>query len=65
MLKRLDMKIHAVGKVEVMEVIRVLITAGTGKDESDPLRPAYQYWSKEGELLAESDPHCPAISFKD
>ncbi|HSC57536.1 MAG TPA: hypothetical protein VLC51_10050 [Nitrospira sp.] len=51
------MKIHAISKVEIIEVVRVLITAGTGKNESDPLRPAYQYWSKDGELLAQADPH--------
>lgn len=53
------MKIHRIDGVQVIEVLRVLITAGTGKDESDPLRPAIQYWSKDGSLLAESDPHCP------
>lgn len=53
------MKLHAIEGIEVMEVIQIKIVAGTGKDESDPLRPAFQYWSKAGELLAEHDPHCP------
>lgn len=53
------MNIHHVGNVKVIEVIRVEVTAGTGKDENDPLRPAYQFWSLAGELLAQTDPHCP------
>lgn len=53
------MKIHAITNVAIIEVIRVEITAGTGKDDRDPLRPAYQYWSKSGELLAQTDKHCP------
>lgn len=56
------MKIHRIDGVETMEIIRVNVTAGTGKDEFDPLRPAYQYWSKDGELLAQSDPHLPQES---
>lgn len=48
---------RSINGVEIIEVIRVSITVGLGKDESDPVRPAWQYWSKEGELLAESDPH--------
>lgn len=51
------MKIHSIPKVEIIEVIRVSLTAGTGVDENDPLRPAFQYWSKDGELLAQSDPY--------
>lgn len=49
------MKLHSIRKVEIIEVIRVSLTAGTGVDESEALRPAFQYWSKEGELLAEVD----------
>jgi hypothetical protein len=56
------MKIHHIDGVETMEVIRVNVTAGTGKDFNDPLRPAFQYWSKDGELLAQSDPHLPQES---
>lgn len=56
------MIIHRIDGVQTMEVIRVNITAGTGNNESQPLRPAYQYWSMDGELLAESDPHCPQAS---
>lgn len=54
------MKIHSITNVAIIEVIRVEITAGTGKDESDPLRPAYQYWAKNGELLAQTDKHDPS-----
>lgn len=50
-----NMKIHRIDRVEIIEVIRVLICAGTGIDESDALRPAYQYWSKNGDLLAQTD----------
>lgn len=53
------MKIHTIEGIEVMEVIQIKIVAGTGKDETDPLRAAFQYWSKAGELLAESDPYSP------
>lgn len=53
------MKIHSIRCVEIIEVLRVEIVAGTGKDESDPLRRAFQYWSKAGDLLAETDPHRP------
>jgi len=49
------MNIHNISSVEIIEVIRVSITAGTGVDETDVLRPAFQYWSKDGELLAETD----------
>lgn len=52
------MKIHSIRKTEIIEVIRTEIVAGTGKD-NDPLRPAFQYWSKDGELLAEADIHAP------
>lgn len=52
--------IHNIGRVEIIEVIRVSITAGTGADESDVLRPAFQYWSKDGELLAQVDPYAAA-----
>lgn len=47
--------------VEVVEVIRVSITLGDGKDMSTLLRPGFQYWSKEGELLAQVDAHNPAV----
>ena len=53
------MKIHAIEGIEMLEVIQIKIVAGTGKDKSDPLRPAFQYWSKDGALLATDDPHSP------
>lgn len=53
------MKIHGISKVEIIEVIKVSISAGGGADESDPIRPAFQYWSKDGELLAKNDPYLP------
>lgn len=54
------MNIHTISSVEIIEIIRVSITAGTGKDETDPLRPAFQYWSKAGELLAVTDAFAPS-----
>jgi len=45
--------------VEIIEVIRVSLTLGDGKDMSTLLRPGFQYWSKEGELLANVDEHQP------
>jgi hypothetical protein len=42
----------------VIQVIETTLERrGSGKDESDPLRIVRQYWSLEGELLAEDDPH--------
>lgn len=55
------MKLHSIRKIEIIEVIRVSLTAGTGIDEDDALRPAFQYWSKEGELLAEVDEYAVSL----
>jgi hypothetical protein len=41
--------------VELVEVIHVIATRGKGT-EKDPVRPIDQYWSKDGNLLAEKDP---------
>jgi len=51
------MIIHHIIGAEIIEVIRVRLTAGNGLDEDEPLRPAFQYYSKAGELLAQSDPY--------
>ena len=40
--------------VEVVEVIFVSASRGDGTTES-PVRSVYQYWSKDGRLLAELD----------
>lgn len=40
--------------VELVEVIHVEILRGTGTN-SDPVRVVHQYWSADGELLAEKD----------
>lgn len=43
-------------EVEKIEVIRTTLKVkGNGKD--DPFRHVTQFWSLEGELLAEVDPH--------
>jgi|GEM_PF-3252443 len=42
----------------VIEVIETTLTRrGAGKDSSDPVRVITQYWSRDGKLLAEVDPH--------
>lgn len=42
--------------VRVLSVIETcLVVKGTGR-EGDPLRRVTQYWSLEGQLLAEADP---------
>lgn len=41
----------------VIQVIETRIERrGSGKDEGDPIRIVTQYWSFEGDLLAEVDP---------
>lgn len=40
--------------VELLEVIHVVAARGKGID-NDPMREVHQYWSKQGELLAERD----------
>lgn len=41
----------------VIQVIETrLERRGSGKDKDDPIRIVTQYWSLEGELLAEVDP---------
>jgi hypothetical protein len=45
--------------VEVMQVIRVrLLSRGVGT-EADPMRAIDQYWSMDGQYLAEYDPARP------
>ena len=41
--------------VQIVELIEVEFTLGTGVDESDPCRRVVQYWSKDGVLLATLD----------
>lgn len=42
----------------VIQVIETCIERrGSGKDPDDPIRIVTQYWSFDGELLAEVDPH--------
>lgn len=40
--------------VEQVEVIHVEVARGNGTEEN-PVRIVHQYWSKEGNLLAEND----------
>lgn len=39
---------------ELIEVIHTIATRGDGTKEN-PIRLVHQYWSKDGELLAEKD----------
>lgn len=49
-------------KAKVIQVIETTLSRrGTGKDETSPIRCITQYWSLDGELLAEVDP-CPPKS---
>lgn len=46
----------------VIQVIETTLERrGTGKDENSPLRMITQYWSFDGELLAEVDPCSPDL----
>jgi hypothetical protein len=47
----------SVDSAKVVTVIEVLAVRGSGKDISDPVRVVREYWSFDGELLAERDPH--------
>ena len=40
----------------VIQVIETMALRGTGEDENDMCREVRQYWSFDGELLAENDP---------
>jgi hypothetical protein len=49
-------------KAKVIQVIETTLSRrGTGKDAASPIRCITQYWSLDGELLAEVDP-CPPKS---
>lgn len=50
--------------VQGMSVIRTTnMTRGTGTDE-DPVRAVVQYWTVDGELLDECDPHLYELARK-
>jgi hypothetical protein len=49
---------------KVIQVIEVEVKRGKGI-EDDPIRGVMQYWSLEGELLAESDPCLKIMPLKD
>lgn len=45
----------------VIQVIETkLLRRGSGESNDDPIRIVTQYWTLEGELLAEVDPHQPS-----
>ena len=41
------------------EVIETISIRGEGIDSTDPVREVFQYWTKDGELLAENDSCSP------
>ena len=50
----INIKKESPRKVELVEVIHVVIAIGKGTKD-DPVHLVNQYWSKEGELLAEKE----------
>lgn len=46
---------------QVINVIKVMVNRGAGI-ESDPIRIVTQYWSLEGQLLAETDLMPPKVT---
>ncbi len=52
LMKELTLKTPS--KAELIEVIHTVATRGKGV-HGDPIRNVDQYWSKDGELLAEKD----------
>lgn len=38
-------------KAELVEIIKVVVTKGTGESIEDPIEEVIQYWSKEGDFL--------------
>lgn len=36
---------------QIIEVIKVITTKGSGSSKDDPIREVIQYWTKEGQLL--------------
>lgn len=51
---RKPLRLQTPREVKVIEVIRVESVRGAG-EEADPIRPVYQYYSLDGNLLAEWD----------
>lgn len=46
---------------QLIEVIQTTIMRRGRGDEQDPIRVVTQYWTKDGELLAEVDPAPPIL----
>lgn len=49
-----ELTLETPSKAELIEVIHTVATRGKGV-HGDPIRNVDQYWSKDGELLAEKD----------
>ena len=50
-----ELSLKTPSKAELIEVIHTVATRGSGVHSDDPIRNVDQYWSKDGELLAEKD----------
>lgn len=48
---------RGVDKARVIAVIKTEAARGSGKTPEQPVRTVTQYWSLDGKLLAENDPH--------
>jgi len=44
-------------KVEIIKIIRTTLTKYGAGTEKDPIREIEQFWSLDGKLLWENDPH--------
>lgn len=53
-----------VEQAKTKQVIEVKIIIGSGKTNEDPVRPLYQYWDSNGNLLAEHDTLKDTILFE-
>ncbi|MFS0763917.1 hypothetical protein [Peribacillus phoenicis] len=40
---------------EIVEVIRITVTEGTGMSKEDPIKEVVQYWSKDGKFLFKTE----------
>lgn len=45
------MSLESCKNAQIVEVIKVIVTEGTGQSKEDPIRETTQYWSKDGKFL--------------
>lgn len=51
-------------RAKIKQVIETKTIIGNGKTNEDPVRPLYQYWDSNGNLLAEHDTLKDTILFE-